>query len=211
MYPNEQDTIDLANVGEAYTNYLKISELNTAFDAQQKTVTLSFAISPMISRNNISAPHANGGAYLDVCGLFVLAASVDGAEVALGRDVTVEIKPYDSFHTMWEIYEELDRLAALGDDDAATPVPYVVQEVMGQSAAGYDMPYLIIAKDSAAVANWLALCERAETEPTRSWPRSRPGPWTTRCHYLLQHPRQRGGRHRRGAGIRQDAHGAGDH
>lgn len=167
MYPNEQDTIDLAHVGEAYANYLKVSELSTAFDAQQKTVTLSFTISPMISRNNISAPHANGGAYLDVCGLFELTAAVDGQKVALGKDVTVELKPYESFHTMWEIYEELDRLAGLGDDDAATAVPYVAQKVMGQSAAGYDMPYLIIAKDSAAVTNWLELCERAETEPDK--------------------------------------------
>ena len=27
----------------------------------------------------------------------------DGADVDLGNDVIVEIKPYASFHTMWEI------------------------------------------------------------------------------------------------------------
>ena len=47
----------------------------------------------------------------------------------------MEIKPYASFHTMWEIYADLKELAALGDDDADTAVPYAVHKVMGQSNA----------------------------------------------------------------------------
>ena len=167
MYPNEQDVIDLENVPKAYTSYLKINNVETGFDEEESAVTLSFDVSPMSSRGNISAPHSNGGVYLDVCGVFELKATADGEDVDLGKDVIVEIKPYASFHTMWEIYADLKELAALGDDDADTAVPYAVHKVMGQSNAGYDMPYLIIAKDSAAVENWLELCDRAETEPEK--------------------------------------------
>ncbi len=49
----------------------------------------------------------------------------------------------------------------------ATAKPYVTEGSMGASTAGYNMPYLIVAKDSKAVENWLALCERAETEPDK--------------------------------------------
>ena len=169
MYPNELDEIELGKIDRDHANYFKASDVGTEFAdtsaADDENMTLHFTISPMVSRNNISAPHANGGAYLDVCGSFALAATVDGQELALDKDVSVEIKPYESFRTMWEIYEELDEIAAMGDDDASTAKPYVVQESMGQSAAGYEMPYLIVAKDSAAVENWLELCDRAETEP----------------------------------------------
>ena len=167
MYPNEPDVIDLENVPEAYANYLKISDVTTGVDTQSASMTLSFKVSPVTDRSGVivSMPHSSGGAYLDVCGQFVLSASVDGKPVDLGKTVLVEIKPYESFHTMWEIYDALDELAAMGDDNSKTATPYAVQKVMGQSTAGYDMPYLIIAKDSSAVANWLTLCERAETEP----------------------------------------------
>ncbi len=171
MYPNEVDTIVLneiaGNEGWPYKDYLKVSELQTSFNAGSGCKgTLSFQISPMESRGNVSVPHKNGGKYLDVCGVFALKAmSPDGKEYPMQTPVTVEIKPYGSFHTMWEIYETLKDLSGKGDNDPDTAKPYVTLESMGQSAAGYDMPYLIVAKDSAAVEDWLALCQRAETEP----------------------------------------------
>ena len=166
MYPNELDEIVLGTIDEAHASYFQVGNVTTTVSEDGSTLTLSFDVSPMISRGNPGAPHANGGAYLDVCGWFVLSAEDEaGDAVALGREVAVEVKPYDSFHTMWEIYEALETLAAAGDDNAATAVPYVELGVMGQSNNGYDMPYLIVAKDSETVENWLALVERAETEP----------------------------------------------
>lgn len=161
MYPNELDTIDLSAVPEDYTAFLNVTSLETSFGSG--TMTLTLTTDPMMSRGNPSAPHASGGSYLDVCGSFDLVASVEGKEIARQSDILV--KPYENFHTMWEIYAELDRLATLGDDNDKTAKPYVVKKSMGTSAAGYDMPYLIVAKDSDAVNNWLELCDRAETDP----------------------------------------------
>ena len=107
--------------------------------------------------------HSNGGAYLDIAGSFTLTGMADN--VPLAEKDNIVVKPYASFHTMWEIYDEITALAAEGDDDAATAKPYVVEQSMGVSTAGYNMPYLIVAKDSKAVTDWLALCEKAETEP----------------------------------------------
>ncbi|MDO4516171.1 MAG: M14 family metallopeptidase [Bacillota bacterium] len=161
MYPNELDTIDLNKVPEAYQSYLNVQSLKTSLGEGSLTMTLTTAA--MTSRGNPSVPHANGGSYLDVCGSFDLVASLKGQEIA--RQSNVLVKPYATFHTMWEIYAELDRLAGLGDDNDKTAKPYVVKKSMGKSNLGYDMPYLIVAKDSNAVQNWLDLCERAETDP----------------------------------------------
>ena len=169
MYPNEAGKIDLEDLQCATPrdtdNPFKVTSLETVFDSSEKSMTLSFSTQAITSRGNEGVPHANGGFYLDICGTFKLTASVDGKDVDLGKDVTVEIKPYESFHTMWEIYDELDKLATMGDNNPDTAKPYVEKKVMGQSAAGYDMPYLIVAKDSDAVNNWLELCDRAETDP----------------------------------------------
>jgi len=161
MYPNELDTINLGSVPEAYQDYLNVESLSTSLGPNSLTMTLTTAA--MTSRGNPSAPHSNGGSYLDVCGSFDLVASLKGQEIA--RQGNVLVKPYETFHTMWEIYTELDRLAGLGDDNDKTAKPYVVKKSMGKSNLGYDMPYLIVAKDSDAVENWLDLCERAETDP----------------------------------------------
>ena len=157
MYPNEIDTIDLSKGSGS----LKIKDfITTVTDGK---VHVSFAIDPLVSRKNVSVPHANGGSYLDVCGSFTLIGKAGNTVIATNNNVMV--KPYATFHTMWEIYDTLNQLAAEGDNDAATAKPYVSLKVMGQSNLGYDMPYLIVAKDQAVVDNWLHLCERAETEP----------------------------------------------
>ena len=95
---------------------------------------------------------------------FPLTAELDGVTLASLEHVT--IKPYASFHTMWEMFDEIQRLAGEGDDDSATPKPYVEYGVMGKSCLGYDMPYLIVARDSAAVQKWLDLSEKAEETGT---------------------------------------------
>ena len=168
MYPNEPDVIDPLNVPAAYQNYLTVNSVKTVCEPDEEFddyhyLTMELDTTAMQSRGNASAPHANGGAYLDVCGEFRVVPTVNGTKIA--SDTTMIIKPYAGYHTMWEIYAELDRLSTLGDDNANTAAPYVVKESMGQSNLGYDMPYLIIAKDSETVSTWLALCARAETDP----------------------------------------------
>lgn len=124
-----------------------------------------------------SAPHSNGGSYLDVCGYFNLTAKL--GEMALGS-AAVKIVPYDSFHTMQEIYEDLDNMVTYAADNTNL---YVKKFSMGTSSGAIyeplDMPYMILAKDAQAVSEWLAFCDKAETDrPARSRT-SRPASTTT--------------------------------
>lgn len=110
-----------------------------------------------------SAPHSNGGAYLDACGWFNLTASVDGEELG---SVEVKIAPYDSFNTMAEIYDEINDMVEFG---MANTDLFVAQGSMGQSSAEIyepmNMPFVIISDDRASVDAWLAYTELAETDP----------------------------------------------
>ena len=111
-----------------------------------------------VSTPDYSVPHANGGYYIDLCGYFNLTATVSGKTVG---SAPVKVSPYESFNTMWELYTELDEIVKLGTQNGL----YVKRLSMGQSTAGRDMPYLIVADSKASVDNWLKLTERAETEP----------------------------------------------
>ena len=105
-----------------------------------------------------SVPHVNGSYYIDLCGYFDLTAKNSGKAIG---SAPVKVAPYENFNTMWEIYKELDTIAANGTKNGL----YVERFSMGQSTAGRDMPYLIVADSKASVSKWLALAERAETEP----------------------------------------------
>lgn len=105
-----------------------------------------------------SVPHVNGSYYIDLCGYFDLTAKNSGKAIG---SAPVKVAPYENFNTMWEIYKELDTIAANGTKNGL----YVERFSMGQSTAGRDMPYLIVADSKASVTKWLALAERAETEP----------------------------------------------
>ena len=166
MYPNEKETIDFATI-----RFIDANEFGQAFSMERfettldgSTLKLDFTTTPVNNGFNDSIPHESGGRFLDICGEFTLTAELDG--VTLTSPMHVTIKPYASFHTMWEMFDELLRLAEEGDDDGATPRPYVEYGVMGKSCLGYDMPYLIVARDSAAVEKWLELSERAEETGT---------------------------------------------
>lgn len=111
-----------------------------------------------------SAPHSNGGAYMDVCGYYDLNALVDGTAVG---STELKVAPYDSFRTMAEVYTEIDDLEAFA---AANTDLYVEQFSMGMSQGdnGLDalnMPYLIVAKNKAAVENWKDIKAQAESDP----------------------------------------------
>ncbi len=166
MYPNEKETIDFATIrfndANEYGQAFSMERFETALDGS--TLKLDFATTPVKTGFNDSIPHESGGRFLDICGDFTLTAELDGVSLASLEHVT--IKPYASFHTMWEMFDELLRLAGEGDDNGATPKPYVEYGVMGKSCLGYDMPYLIVARDSAAVKKWLDLSEKAEETGT---------------------------------------------
>ena len=105
-----------------------------------------------------SVPHTNGGYYIDLCGYFDLVAKNSGKDLG---SASVKVAPYENFNTMWEIYKELDTLVANGAKNGL----YVEKFSMGQSTAGRDMPYLIVADSKASVSKWLALTEQAESDP----------------------------------------------
>lgn len=112
-----------------------------------------------------SAPHAEGGTYMDVCGYYKLTPAVDGKDLG---SVQVKITPYDNFHTMKEVYATIDELVAYAK---ANTNLYVQRFSMGKTQGdngheALDMPYLIIAKSEAAVNNWKAIKAEAESDPS---------------------------------------------
>lgn len=166
MFPNEKETIDFATIKFSNANEsgqaFSMKRFKTKLDGS--TLKLYFTTTPVNNGTNDSIPHESGGRFLDICGDFSLTAELDGVTLASLDHVT--IKPYASFHTMWEMFAELQRLAEEGDDDGTTSRPYVEYGVMGKSCLGYDMPYLIVARDKASVQKWMDLSERAEETGT---------------------------------------------
>ncbi len=110
------------------------------------------------NNKDYSAPHANGGSYLDVCGYFDMNALCDGQAIG---SIPAKVVPYYDFHTMDEVYEEIDAIEMSNFYHDR----FVKQYSMGKSTAGRDMPYLIIAKDQEKVDKWLEYTELVETDP----------------------------------------------
>ena len=130
----------------------------------QVYVTLTFANSCYFL-DDFSVPHTNGGYYMDVCGYFNLTAQADGKTLG---SVGVKIAPYDQFHTMSEIYAEIDEMVEFAAENTDL---YVEKFSMGMSQGdngleSLDMPYLIVAKDKAAVEKWQKIKAEAESDPT---------------------------------------------
>lgn len=101
-----------------------------------------------------------------MCGWYDLTATLDGQ--TLGAVEGVKVAPYDSFHTMEELYENI---GAIVDFAAENTGLYVEQFSMGSSQGdngmeSLDMPYLIIAKSEAAVDKWQEIKAEAESDPT---------------------------------------------
>lgn len=79
-----------------------------------------------------------------------------------GKDIAschAKVVPYDSFRTVYELYDDLEALAATDTD------LYVSKESMGQTTTdGYDMPYLIVADSKESVDKWLAYTDLVESD-----------------------------------------------
>ena len=114
------------------------------------------------SRNTVdySAPHNNGGAYLDLCGWFKLNAKSD--ENLVGS-ANVKVAPYDNYRAMPEIYTEISNIVAAANDNGL----FAFEDIIGYSTAGREIPYMIIADSQDSVDAWLELTEKAETEPAQ--------------------------------------------
>ena len=111
MYPNEKETIDFATIRFSDANEsgqpFSMERFETRLDGS--TLKLDFTTTPVRNGFNDTIPHESGGRFLDICGEFTLTAELDGVTLASLENVT--IKPYASFHTMWEMFDEIERLA----------------------------------------------------------------------------------------------------
>ena len=135
------------------TQMFQVDDYGFAFDDDGKvSLVLYLNISCYFANRSgsvdYSAPHSNGGAYLDLCGYYTLRVTADGKDIA---SCHAKVVPYDSFRTVYELYDDLEALAATDTD------LYVAKESMGQTTVdGYDMPYLIVADSKESVDKWLA-------------------------------------------------------
>ena len=144
------------------TQMFQVDDYGFAFDDDGKvSLVLYLNISCYFANRSgsvdYSAPHSNGGAYLDLCGYYTLHVTADGKDIA---SCHAKVVPYDSFRTVYELYDDLEALAAMDTD------LYVSKESMGQTTTdGYDMPYLIIADSKESVDKWLAYTDLVESDP----------------------------------------------
>lgn len=144
------------------TQMFQVDDYGFAFDDDGKvSLVLYLNISCYFANRSgsvdYSAPHSNGGAYLDLCGYYTLRVTADGKDIA---SCHAKVVPYDSFRTVYELYDDLEALAAMDTD------LYVSKESMGQTTTdGYDMPYLIVADSKESVDKWLAYTDLVESDP----------------------------------------------
>lgn len=144
------------------TQMFQVDDYGFAFDDDGKVSLLLYLNISCYFANrsgsvDYSAPHSNGGAYLDLCGYYTLRVTADGKDIA---SCHAKVVPYDSFRTVYELYDDLEALAATDTD------LYVSKESMGQTTTdGYDMPYLIIADSKESVDKWLAYTDLVESDP----------------------------------------------
>ena len=144
------------------TQMFQVDDYGFAFDDDGKvSLVLYLNISCYFANRSgsvdYSAPHSNGGAYLDLCGYYTLRVTADGKDIA---SCHAKVVPYDSFRTVYELYDDIDALAATDTD------LYVAKESMGQTTVdGYDMPYLIVADSKESVDKWLAYTDLVESDP----------------------------------------------
>ena len=144
------------------TQMFQVDDYGFAFDDDGKvSLVLYLNISCYFANRsgsvNYSAPHSNGGAYLGLCGYYTLRVTTDGKDIV---SCHAKVVPYDSFRTVYELYDDLEALAATDTD------LYVSKESMGQTTTdGYDMPYLIVADSKESVDKWLAYTDLVESDP----------------------------------------------
>lgn len=156
LFPNQKTGGELSTWKISNNKGAMFSDV--AYVVSGDTVTVTFK-SNCYFGTDPSAPHSNGGNYLDVCGYFNLNVTANDTVVATAP---IKVVPYHAFHTMDEVYVQEKLIVATAQANGL----YATYEVMGQSTSGRDMPYMIIADSKDSVDAWLELTEAAETDPT---------------------------------------------
>lgn len=168
LYPNQSQggALDTWMCKDGETPFF--SDIVTAAETVDGQVCLTVTFSNTgYFGEDLSAPHVNGGYYLDVCGWFDLTATgADGT--VLGAVEGIKVTPYDSFHTMAELYSQIDEIV---DYAANNTDLYVERFSMGSSQGdngmeSLDMPYLIVAKDKSVLDKWQSIKAEAESDPS---------------------------------------------
>lgn len=162
LYPFYQKGGDLKDWKDAGTRERPpeplFENINTSLVEEGGKVYIELTFDSNPYYHDFSVPHGSATRTMDYIGWYSLAAVSGGEELG---SAAVKIVPYDHFRTMGEVYDEIEKIVASKSEF------YVEDFSMGKSTMGYDMPYLIIARDEDAVDTWLDLCERAETEPDK--------------------------------------------
>ncbi len=167
QYPNQNQGGEISSwVAECGEPFFKNFVSGTETVAGTTYLTLTFESINFFGKPD-GVPYGGPVAYLDACGYFDLTASTStGTEIG---SVAIKIVPYDTFRTMDEVYAELDEMVKYAAENTDI---YVQEFSMGQSSGViYDpieMPYIIIAKDSKTVTDWLTFTEAAETNPSKT-------------------------------------------
>ena len=168
LYPNQSQggALDTWMCKDGETPFF--SDIVTAAETvdDQVCLTVTFSNTGYFGED-LSTPHVNGGYYLDVCGWFNLTATgADGT--VLGAVEGIKVTPYDSFHTMAELYSQIDEIVDYAADNTDL---YVERFSMGSSQGdngmeSLDMPYLIVAKDKSVLDKWQIIKAQAESDPS---------------------------------------------
>lgn len=166
QYPNQKAGGVLETWTDSGSNPKPLfSDIVTALEEQDGQSYLTVTFGNKLYFSSGSAPHSNGGAYLDVCGYFDLTAKQGDSEIG---SVPVTVVPYDNFHTMSQVYDELDKMVMYAK--ANTDI-YAEKFSMGKSSGviydALDMPYIIVAKDEKVVSDWLKFTDDAEKNPEK--------------------------------------------
>jgi hypothetical protein len=159
LYPYYQKGGDLTSWKDSSKESKNLFEnITTSVVEEEDTVYIKLTFKNNPYYPDLSIPQGSASSAMDYIGWYKLAAT---NKTSILGSAAVKIVPYDSFHTMGEVYNEIKDMIDYESD------LYVKELSMGKSTLGYDMPYVIIAKDEQAVNNWLDLCERTETEPDK--------------------------------------------
>lgn len=166
-YPNTSKggALDTWVCSDGETPFFEKIKTGVVQEGKQVYLTLELA-NRCYFGDDLSVPHMNGGAYLDVCGYFQLTADWNGTR--LGQMDAIKIVPYDRFHTMDEINAKLDELTELAKTSTGL---YVEKLSMGKTQGdnglpAQEMPYLLIAQSEAVPKRWQELQQQAQTDPS---------------------------------------------
>ncbi|MGL4484039.1 MAG: InlB B-repeat-containing protein, partial [Anaerovoracaceae bacterium] len=156
-----KDWVRLTAGGVTTTPYAT-SINNAALDAENASISFNVATLFGTTANQAS---------IDAVGEYKL-QFID-AKGNVAAETEIRITPYESYHTMQEVYDTIDEIVEYGNKHTNY---FVEKRSMGRSSAypdefgtetGLDMPYYIIAKDKKSVDEYMLLKERAEDEPDK--------------------------------------------